>query len=135
MAGDAVDFYAIEDRDPGVSVFAVIRRYVGGLPPHSAPLEHLLSDLSLSRSRGIVREFFITPKGNYACPFLGAFDDVSFHAHEGVAPHPVNLLAHGCEAVDIAGSVGKIEWHNVRLVLMRTSQSSEAAACEHIEAF
>src|SRR5215467_289414 len=108
MASDTVDFYAIEDWNPGVILFAVSSSNIRGLPPHGAALERLLSDFPFSRASRIVWQFLITPEGNHACPFLRAFHDVSFHADQGIASHPIDFLSHCGEAIDIAGSVGKI---------------------------
>jgi hypothetical protein len=134
MTRDPVDLYAKENRSQGMSLFAMGRRDVRRLPPHRPSLEHFLSDFSFSQAVWTVRQLFIAAKGNHAHPFLGTLHYVGLDAHQWVCAHPINLLAHCREAVDMVGPVGKIKRDNVRLVLMRACQPPKASANQHLEA-
>jgi hypothetical protein len=70
-----------------------------------------------------------------ALPVVVAPQIISFHAHKRILPHPDDLLSYGRETIKTIEVVAEIDRNDVRPVIRRTSQPTEAKTHQQLATF
>ena len=82
-----------------------------------------------------VRQFLVAAVDNHTSPAAPLRVFVDLGTHQGIGPHPVDLLARQGERIEVIVGVGVVEAHDVGLCVLCAGQMAGAIGCQEFRAF
>ena len=97
-------------------------------------MQQLVSQLTGRLAINSFRQLLIPPKNDNACPFPGVRYFVHFNAGKRVGAQPFYLPADRGKTVDMKIVIGKVEWRDVGLGLVRAGNPAKAPGSQEVQA-